>query len=177
MDNPYAPPQNLDQRRSPRLTPARWFGRVLAALLWSWVCGNVVMAAWLSLAAMTYGDIAHAFEGMTRRSWAPFVMSAAMSSILASYIGGFVGPIGIGATASRVRRPVLLSSVCGAAFAALIAAVAAVPAAWICAQFAPRSMLGMNVVIGLSLPVGALGGWLGARVVLDRPLSVGMIHE
>jgi hypothetical protein len=127
----------------------------------------------LGLATLAYGDIASAFEGMKGKTWERSVIGASSLSIFASYIGGFVGPILIGASAGRVRRPVLLSSIFGAAFAALIGAVAALPAEWICERYAPRSMLRMDVILVLSLLVGLLGGWLGGGVVLRRRLSPG----
>ncbi len=173
MENPYAPPRRLDQQTRPRLTLAKWFERVIAGLIWGWIWGSLVIAAWLGLAVAAYGDISRASEVMKTKEWAPFALTAMMGSVLGSYVGGFVAPLSIGAATCRVRRPVLRSSFYGAALGAVIGAMGAAVAEWFCVRYAPRSMLGMKVSLGLSLPVGVVAGWLGGRAVLgDSPATV-----
>jgi hypothetical protein len=161
--------RNSEHEERPRLSPARWLGRVIAGLFWGWVWSSLVAGGWLGLAALAYGDISRASEIVMRKPWGQYAVSALMVSMLGSFVGGFVGPLSIGPASSRVRRPVLLSSLFGAAFGAAIGTVAACATEWISQRCAPRSMLGMWMGLGVSLPVGLLGGWLGGRAVLaDR---------
>jgi hypothetical protein len=168
MDNPYSSPSHNDHEEMPRLSPAMWFERVIAGLFWGWVWSALVGAGWVGLATVAYGDIGRASEAMMGKAWARFASSAFMVSILASFIGCLVGPLSIGVSRSRVRRPILLSANFGAAFGAVIGTVAAFATEWIAEMYAPRSMLAMWMAIGVSLPVGLLAGWLGGRAVLGR---------
>jgi hypothetical protein len=158
---------------TPRLTPARWFERVVAALFWGWVWSSVVAAGWATLPAVAYGDIGRASELMMGKAWDPFALSAAMASMLGSFIGAFVGPLAIGAASARVRRPVVLSSLLGATSGAVIGALAGCAAEWVSQLYEPRSMLGMCMAIVVSLPVGLFGGWYGGRAVLGNRVAAG----
>ncbi len=168
MDSLYSSRHSSELEERPRLTAARWFERVIVGLFWGWVWSSVVIGGWLGLAAAAYGDISRASEVMMRKAWGQYAVTAFMVSMLGSFVGGLVGPLSIGAASSRVRRPVVLSSIFGAAFGAVIGTVAACAAEWISQRCAPRSMLGMWIALCVSLPVGLLGGWLGGRAVLGR---------
>ena len=107
--------RNSEREERPRLTPWPWFERVIAGLFWGWVWSSLVAGGWLGLAALAYGDISRASEIVMRKAWGQYAVSALMVSMLGSFVGGFVGPLSIGAGNSRVRQPVLLSSLSGAA--------------------------------------------------------------
>lgn len=172
MKNPYSSPQTLDQETRPRLTPGRWFMRLVAGLFWGWFWSCLVCAGWIGLATAAYGDISRASEAMTGRAWAPYVFGAAATSGIGSFVGGLVGPLSIGNASSRVRRPILISSGSGATFGALIGILAACVVMWISQQQGPRSTLFGWAAPGLSVLGGVLGGWLGGRVVLGyRPMT------
>jgi hypothetical protein len=173
MNTPHSARSHTESEEAPRLSPARWFERVMAGLFWGWVWSSLVGAGWVGLATVAYGDIGRASEAMMGKAWAQFAISAFMVSMLGSFIGCIVGPLSIGASRSRVRRPILLSSNFGGAFGAVIGAVAAFATEWIAERYAPRSMLGMWMAIGVSLPVGLLGGWLGGRAVLGERATAG----
>ena len=162
---------NSSRRRSspevaPRLTPARSFKRVIAALFWGWVWSSLVAAGWAILPAVAYRDIGRATELMMGKAWAQLAYSAAMTSMLGSFIGAFVGPLAIGAASTRVRRSVVPSSLLGAMSAAVIGAIAGCAAEWVSQLYDPRSMLGMYMAIVVTLPAGLFGGWYGGRAVL-----------
>jgi uncharacterized membrane protein YeaQ/YmgE (transglycosylase-associated protein family) len=89
-----------------------------------------------------------------------------MTSMLGRYIGAFVGPLAIGAASTRVRRPVVLSSLFGATSGAVLGALAGCVAEAIAQRHDRRSMLGMYIAIAVFLPVGLFGGWYGGRAVL-----------
>ncbi len=178
MNSLYSSRRNSEREERPRLTPARWFERVIAGLFWGWVWSSLVIGGWLGLATVAYGDISRASEIMMRKAWGQYAVTAFMVPMLGSFVGGFVGPLTIGAASTRVRRPVLLSSIFGAAFGAVIGTVAACATEWISQRCAPRSMLGMWIALGVSLPVGLLGVWLGGRAVLgDRAVAGGPVDK
>jgi hypothetical protein len=155
------------------LTLARWCERVIAGLFWGWVWSSLVGAGWVGLAAVAYGDIGRATEAMMGKAWAQFAWSAFMVSMLGSFIGCLVGPLSIGNAPTRVRRPILLSSNLGGAVGAVIGTVAACVTEWVSQRYAPRSMLGLWMAFGVSLPFGLLGGWLGGRAILRDRTAVG----
>jgi hypothetical protein len=146
---------------------------VVAGLFWAWVWSSLVIGGWLGLAVAAYGDISRATEAMMGKRWAMLADAAAMASTLGSFVGGLVGPLSIGAARCRVRRPVVLSSIFGAALAAAIGTLAGGVSEWISQQYDPRSMLGTWMALGVSLPVGLLGGWLGGRAVLGDRFPAG----
>jgi hypothetical protein len=86
---------------------------------------------------VAYGDIGRASEAMMGKASAQFASSAFMVSTLGSFIGCLVGPLSIGASPGRFRRPILLSSNFGGAFGAIIGTVAAFATEWIAEQCAP----------------------------------------
>jgi hypothetical protein len=156
----------------------RWFGRVIAGIFWGWVWSSLVIGGWLGLAAAAYGDISQASEILMHKAWGRYAVNAFGASMLGSYVGGFVGPLSIGAASCRVRRPVLLSSIFGAAYGAAVGAVAGCVTEWIGQRYDPRSMLGFWMALGVSLPVGLLGGWLGGRAVLgDRAAAANSVES
>jgi hypothetical protein len=161
----------------PRLTPARWFERVVAAFFWCWVWSSVVAAGWATLPAVAYGDIGYGFAQMMSKAWAPFAFCAAMASMLGSAIGAFVGPLAIGGASTRVRRPVVLSPLFGATSGAVLGALAGCAAEWVAQIYVRRSMLGMHIAIAVSLPIGLFGGWYGGRAVLEDRGASGDIAE
>jgi hypothetical protein len=173
MDAPHSAQNNTESEEAPRLSSARWFERVIAGLFWGWVWSSVIGAGWVGLATVAYGDIGRAGEAMMGKASAQFASSAFVMSILSSFIGCLVSPLWIGASPSQVRRPILLSSNFGGAFGAVIGTVAAFATEWIAEWCAPRSMLGMWMAIGASLPVGLLAGWLGARAVFRKRVTAG----
>jgi hypothetical protein len=166
MDSPHSVRTHTEPEKAPRLSPAKWLERVIAGLFWGWVWSSLVGAGWVGLATAAYGDIGRASEAMMGKASAQFASSAFMVSVLGSFIGCLVGPLSIGASRSRIRRPILLSANFGGAFGAVIGTVAAFATEWIAELYAPQSMLAMWMAIGVSLPVGLLGGWLGGRAVL-----------
>lgn len=173
MDNPYSSPQSSEHRARPRLTPGQWAVRAIAGLFLGWMWANLVVAGWIGLSALVYGDVSRAFDLMMREAWAPYVLSASLISMLGSLVGGLVGPLSMGAASSRVRRPILLSSACGAAFAAALGIVVCFAWVWLWLRFATPSVAMAWMMPGLfllSVVVGLIGGWLGGRVILrDRP--------
>ena len=100
------------------------------------------------------------------KRWALFALLAAMVSMLGSFVGGFVAPLSLGNSNSRVRRPIVLRSILCAVFATLIGTPASCNAEWIALRSAPRSMLDAWMAFGISLASGLLGGWLGGRAVI-----------
>lgn len=173
MDPPHSLGSDSQHKDTPKLTPARWVERVFAGLFWGWVWWALVTGGWLGLAVAAYGDISRATEAMMGKTWALFVYSAGMASTLSSFVGGCVAPLFVGSARCRVARPVLLSSLIGAASGALIGAVTGCVAEWVSQQFDARSMVGMRIAVGGALPLGLLGGWLGGRAVLGARTPVG----
>ena len=177
MDSPLSSRRRSEPVGTPRLTPARWFERVIAGLFWGWVWISLVAAGWASLPAVAYGDNDRASDAMMGKAWAVFAFSAAMASMLGSFIGAVVGPLSIGAASTRIRRPVVVSSLLGATFGAVIGAVAGCTAEWVSHLYDARSMLGMWMAIVVSLPAGLIGGWCGGRAVLGDRVAVGTAPE
>ncbi len=174
MDNPYSSPQSSEHRERPRLTLLQWTVRAIAGLFLGWLWATLVGAGWTGLAALAYGDVSRAFDLMHREAWAPYVYSASLISMLGSWVGGLVGPLSMGVASSRVRRPILVSSACGTAFAAAIGVVVGLAWMWFWLRFATPSVAMAWMMRGfflLSVVVGLVGGWLGGRVILrDRPV-------
>ncbi len=139
--------------------------RLVAGLFWGWVWSCLVIVAWIGLAALAIGDVYMMYEAMMGRPWAPYVLGASRASILGSFLGGLVGTLSMGNAPARIRRPVLVSSAAGAALGALIPAVAACVVVWADLRQGPRSTLYEWGIPGAALLGGALGGWLGGRVV------------
>jgi hypothetical protein len=178
VENPYASRHISERERRPRLTAAQWLARVIAGLFWGWVWSGVVIGAWLGLAALSFGDISHASEAMLGKVWEPYALSAVMASYLGSFVGGFVAPLSLGNSISRVRRPILLSSIFGAVFATVIGTTASSITEWISLRLAPHSTLDTWMALGISLPAGLLGGWLGSRAVLvDRAVTADPVDD
>lgn len=129
-----------------------------------WIWSSVVSLGWVGLAAAAYGGLDTALDRLKGEPWAVVPFAGFFASVPASLLGGLAGPLAAG-PANRVRRPVLTSSACGAGVATVLSVIAGLLIGLIAWQSAPYSLVPVWAALGLSVPTGLFGGWLGGRWV------------
>jgi hypothetical protein len=148
-----------------RLTVAQWFQRAISGLLLGFIWASLVSFAWIGLAAAVYGGFDKALQEMKPSRWLWAALAGYYVSVPASFIGGLVGPLALGSLSTRVRQPVVSSSACGAGISAALGIIVGPWTGWFLWEYDPTSLVYIGVALGLSLPVGFLGGWLGGRAL------------
>jgi hypothetical protein len=147
-----------------RLTFWQWGGRALAGLGLGCIWSSLVSLAWIGFISAASGSLERALRQQKHEPWGVVLSVTFMATAVASFLGGLIGPLALGA-AGRMRRPVLSSSAWGGASGAVLGVAVGLLAGWASWEYAPRTLLCLLLPLGLSVPAGLLGGWLGGRVI------------
>jgi hypothetical protein len=143
-----------------QLTIAQWLWRALGGFAYGWVWSSLVCLAWVAIPIESKGDMDLA-KIPKKDALVMVVLSSGMfASVPASFLGALIGTL-VG-TPSRV--PVLDSSAKGAAWSAALGLAAGPLVGWIIWSAEPKSPTWIWTGLGLSVPAGLVGGWLGGRV-------------
>jgi hypothetical protein len=142
-----------------RISAAQWLGRAAAGLALGWVWSSLLCLGWVGLAAAAYGGFDRALSQLKDESWAPVALAGFFASASASFLGGLVGPV----AAARSRRFVLGSSAWVGAWGAALGLAIGLFVGWAVGQPEPGSRAWAYAALGLSVPAGLAGGWLGGR--------------
>jgi hypothetical protein len=142
-----------------QLTVKQWAWRAIGGLAYAFVWSSLVCVAWVAIPLESKGDMDLA-RIPKKDALLMVVLSAGMfASVPASFLGSLVGTL-VGAPS---RIPVLDGSVKGAAWSAALGLVAGSLVGWIIWMIDPMSPTWIWTAMGLSVPAGLVGGWLGGR--------------
>jgi hypothetical protein len=143
-----------------RLTLVQWLWRALGGFVYGCVWSSLVCLAWVAIPIESKGDMEDLAKLPKKDALLMVVLSAGMfASVPASFLGALIGTL-VG-TPSRV--PVLDSSAKGAAWSAALGLATGPLVGWIIWSAEPKSPTWMWTGLGLSVPAGLIGGWLGGR--------------
>jgi hypothetical protein len=150
--------------RSRRWVGWYWLRRGAIGLVLAWIWSSLVCLAWVGLAAGAYGDLDLALRQLKAEPWLHIAIAGNFSSVLASALGGVIGPLVVG----NPRRSVLNSSARGGAWAAALGTAGGLFVGWLLGPLLPDQRMVVYVALGLSVPAGLVGGWLGGRALMRR---------
>jgi hypothetical protein len=145
------------------MTVTEWFRRGIVGFLLGYVWTCLVSLVWAGLAMAVHGSFDKALEVMKLNPWNQTAFASCLTSMAASFFGGLIGPLALGSLSTGARPPLLRNSALGGGLGAGLGAIVGAVTGWLFWEHDPRSTSWMWVAVGLSLPIGVIGGWLGGR--------------
>ena len=149
------------------VTVGRRLGRAAAGFCLGWVWCSVASLLWVGALAVGYGGLDRGLSLFKDEWWAPIGFAAYFGSVAGGWVGGTVGPAGLGP--SRSRRPVLGSSLLGGASGVVLGAAAGAAVGWLVQPGSPQPSPAVRLSLGLGALVGILTGWLAGRSLTCAP--------
>jgi hypothetical protein len=147
------------------VTAAVRLGRGVLGVVLGWAWCSALSLLCLGALAAGYGGLDRGLSLFKDEWWAPIAFAAYFGSVAGSWAGGAVAPVALGP--SRLRLPVVASSLAGGAAGGLLAAAPGALAGWLVWRESPQSMLVVQLPLILGVPLGLLAGWVAGRTATE----------
>lgn len=156
--------QALNRDRPTPIGWRQWVKRAIFGLLFAYIWNSFLAICWFGIKDAT-SDGFDANPGRVRITmWGTMLFAAYFSSAVASFLGGFLGPLAMGRS-PRVSRPILLSSAFGAAIATLTSVPVGLFIGWWYSLNASHSLSMVFVAMACGGIIGIGAGIIAGRLV------------